>query len=145
MLCAHVCPKITLRIYTTCMSTVHFGSSCPRRLCLSKPVLAASLAISSASYEVIWPVCACVKVLQRLQRIECLAEQISAAQAGKGPEQESSLPLNALNHAADRVHPHLCHSRMQYALTFELHLQQSAQHSPNPQKLQQTFLLVCLI
>ena len=70
---------------------------------MSKPVLAASLAISCASYEVIWPACACVKVWQRLQRIECLAEQISAAQAGKGPEQESSLPLNALNHAADRA------------------------------------------
>ena len=47
--------------------------------------------------------CMCVKVWQRLQRIECLAEQISAAQAGKGPEQESSLPLNALNHAANRA------------------------------------------
>lgn len=46
-----------------------------------------------------------LKVWQRLQRIECLAEQISAAQAGKSPgaAAESSPPLNALNHSANRA------------------------------------------
>ena len=44
-----------------------------------------------------------MKVWQRLQRIECLAEQISAAQAGKGPALEGSPPLNALHHAANRA------------------------------------------
>ncbi|KAL0055812.1 hypothetical protein WJX82_004604 [Trebouxia sp. C0006] len=45
------------------------------------------------------------EVWQRLQRIECLAEQISAAQAGKSPgaAAESSPPLNALNHSANRA------------------------------------------
>ncbi|DBA74086.1 TPA: Coiled-coil domain-containing protein 57 [Trebouxia sp. C0004] len=45
------------------------------------------------------------EVWQRLQRIECLAEQISAAQAGKSPgaTAESSPPLNALNHGANRA------------------------------------------
>ena len=50
-------------------------------------------------------VCVLLKVWQRLQRIECLAEQISAAQAGKSPgaAAESSPPLNALNHSANRA------------------------------------------
>ena len=50
-------------------------------------------------------VCMYLKVWQRLQRIECLAEQISAAQAGKSPgaAAESSPPLNALNHSANRA------------------------------------------
>jgi len=45
-----------------------------------------------------------LKVWQRLQRIECLAEQISAAQAGKSPGAAAeSPPLNALNHSANRA------------------------------------------
>ena len=39
-----------------------------------------------------------LQVWHRLQRIESLAEQISAAQAGKGPAPDSPLPLNTLNH-----------------------------------------------
>jgi hypothetical protein len=58
------------------------------------------------TFYIIWlTVSVFLKVWQRLQRIECLAEQISAAQAGKSPgaAAESSPPLNALNHSANRA------------------------------------------
>ena len=45
-----------------------------------------------------------MKVWQRLQRIESLAEQISAAQAANGPALEgTNLPLNALRHSLNRA------------------------------------------
>ncbi len=44
-----------------------------------------------------------VQVWQRLQQIECSAEQVSAAQTGKGPALESSPPLNAVNHSGNRA------------------------------------------
>ena len=58
-----------------------------------------------------WLVQACsnsillLQVWQRLQRIESLAEQISAAQGGKspGPAPEADLPLNALNHVLNKA------------------------------------------
>lgn len=44
------------------------------------------------------------KVWQRLQRIESLAEQISAAQAANGSAPEgTNLPLNALRHSLNRA------------------------------------------
>ena len=45
-----------------------------------------------------------MKVWQRLQRIESLAEQISAAQAANGPAPEgANLPLNALRRGLNRA------------------------------------------
>ena len=45
-----------------------------------------------------------MKVWQRLQRIESLAEQISAAQAANGPALEgTNLPLNALRHSLNKA------------------------------------------
>ena len=45
-----------------------------------------------------------MKVWQRLQRIESLAEQISAAQSANGPAPEgTNLPLNALKHSLNRA------------------------------------------
>ncbi|KAL3130258.1 Coiled-coil domain-containing protein 57 [Trebouxia sp. C0009 RCD-2024] len=41
-------------------------------------------------------------VRQQLQRIESLAEQISAAQAANSPAPEANLPLNALKHGLNR-------------------------------------------
>lgn len=43
-----------------------------------------------------------MKVRQQLQRIESLAEQISAAQAANSPAPEANLPLNALKHGLNR-------------------------------------------
>lgn len=43
-----------------------------------------------------------MKVRQQLQRIESLAQQISAAQAASGPAPETSLPLNALKPGVNR-------------------------------------------